>query len=185
MDARCENSTAERYGGEHEEKPVSTHVSPPVGRLAQELHRRIAASIGSNLLGSMDPNDSTHGRPHAWDHPAPSSAAESRRRMQAGDFTWIQQLHDEQAARFKAELWRRLQLMPAGQRIRNLRSILGWTQRMAAAQLGISVRTVIRHEQGHHRTPWPRLSLLLRLRELESIYAGPIIAHRRHGSGHA
>ncbi len=107
--------------------------------------------------------------------------------MKAGDFAWVQHLRGEQAVHFKAELRRRLQVMPSGLRIRNLRALLGWTQRMAAVQLGISVRTVIRHEQGRNRHPqWPRLSLLRRLRELESDYAEELIAYlARGGREHA
>ena len=65
--------------------------------------------------------------------------------------------------------------MSSGLRIRNLRLALGWTQSMAAIELGISVRTLIRHEQGHHRRPWVRLPLLLKLGDLESAYAGEIL----------
>ena len=112
----------------------------------------------------MDPSYSSH-------------AGNGKLAMQAGDWAWVQDLRDAPSAEFKAELWRRLQLMPSGQRIRNLRNILGWTQSMAAGQLGISVRTLIRHEQGRNRTPWMRLPLLERLRELESIYAEQLIAY--------
>jgi hypothetical protein len=101
--------------------------------------------------------------------------------MQAGDWAWVQDFRDSQAAQFKAELWRRLQLMPSGQRIRNLRTVLGWPQSIAAKQLRISVRTVIRHEQGRNRTPWLRLPLLERLRELESIYAEQLISYLARG----
>jgi DNA-binding XRE family transcriptional regulator len=62
-------------------------------------------------------------------------------------------------------------LMPFGQRLRNLRLALGWTQSTIAARLSVSRRTVIRHERGHHRTPYVRLPLLLRVRELESVHA--------------
>lgn len=135
-------------------------------------------SAGSNLPRSMDPNYSTHTGPYPWDHPAPSSAG-SRPTMQAGDFAWIQAWHDKQAAKLKAELRFQLEVMPSGQRIRTLRAVLGWTQRMAAEQLEISVRTVIRHEHSQHRT-WLRLPVLLRLRELESVYAEQIIAYLTH-----
>ena len=39
----------------------------------------------------------------------------------------------------------------SGQRIRNLRIVLGWSQREAALHLGVSRRTIIRHEQGRNR----------------------------------
>ena len=71
-----------------------------------------------------------------------------------------------------------IERMSAGLRILNLRRALGWKQSIAALHLEISVRTVIRHEQGQHRRPWaPRLPLLRRLRELESDYAGEILAY--------
>jgi DNA-binding XRE family transcriptional regulator len=95
-----------------------------------------------------------------------------------GDFAWVQELRDEEAAQFKSKWLRRLDLVvPSGQRIRILRVVLGWTQRTAASHLGISIRTVIRYEQGHHRISWPRLPLLLRLRELESEHAQELIAY--------
>jgi DNA-binding XRE family transcriptional regulator len=99
-----------------------------------------------------------------------------------GDFAWVQELRDEEAAQFKSKWLRRLDLVvPSGQRIRNLRAVLGWTQRTAALQLGISVRTVIRYEQGHHRVSWPRVPLLRRLRELESDHAQELIAYLTRG----
>jgi DNA-binding XRE family transcriptional regulator len=148
--------------------------------------RRELGGMGENLPCSMDPNYSTGTRPYPWDRPAPvPSNRPSRPSMVSIDSAWVQQLRNEQGTQFKAEVLRRLQLMPGGQRIRNLRAVLGWTQRTAAAQLGISVRTLIRHEQGHHRTRWLRYPLLLRLRELESTYVEQIIAHpSRIGSAH-
>jgi DNA-binding XRE family transcriptional regulator len=95
----------------------------------------------------------------------------------ARDYNWVQDLRDKQAAQFKAEVKCRLQVMPSGQRIRNLRDMLGWTQGQAAKELGISRRTVIRHERGQHRTPWMRLSLLQRLRRLESEHEQQLTAY--------
>jgi DNA-binding XRE family transcriptional regulator len=83
----------------------------------------------------------------------------------------------EQPANLKAEFRGRLFVMTSGQRIRNLRGLFGWTQRRAATELGVSVRTVIRHEQGQRRTPSLRLPLLLRLRELEWDHAEELIAY--------
>ena len=80
-------------------------------------------------------------------------------------------------ARFRAELLATLASRASGWRIRYLRTVLGWNQRTAAAQLGISVRTLIRHEQGHHRTSNTRLALLLRLLELELTHANEILAY--------
>lgn len=139
-------------------------------------------SAGDHLPRSMDPNYSTGTGPYPWDRPAPApSSTRSRPSTVSADSGWVQQLRDEQAAQFRAEVLRRLCLMPSGQRIRNLRAILGWTQRMAATQLGVSGRTLIRHERGHHRTPWLRHSLLQRLREVESDHAEELIAHLARG----
>lgn len=69
--------------------------------------------------------------------------------------------------------------LPYGQRIRDLRKALGWTQHDAAKHLGISVRTVIRHERNQslrmHWTP------LWKLREVELTYAADLAVwlHRR------
>jgi DNA-binding XRE family transcriptional regulator len=82
----------------------------------------------------------------------------------------------------QAESRRKLQAMdrermPFGQRLREVRLALGWTPSMIADELGISVRTVIRHEQGSNRTGRPHLRVLLRLRELESRYAAEVLAY--------
>jgi DNA-binding XRE family transcriptional regulator len=61
-----------------------------------------------------------------------------------------------------------------GQRIRNLRVLLGWSQRAAARHLGVSVRTVLRHERGDSRRP--SLELLETVRALEDSHAEEIIA---------
>src|ERR1043165_9479746 len=63
---------------------------------------------------------------------------------------------------------RDIERMSFGLRLRNLRAALGWTESMAAIELGVNVRTVIRHEGDWHRTPFVRLRLLLRMRNLES-----------------
>ena len=97
--------------------------------------------------------------------------------MQAGQLAWVRDFRDALAAQLKAELRRQLHGMPSGQRIRYLRAVNGWTQQRAAVELGVSVRTIIRHEQGQKRHPWLRLPLLERLRELESIYAEQLIAY--------
>ena len=59
--------------------------------------------------------------------------------------------------------------LPFGQRLRDLRRALGWTQRELAAQLGISARSVIRYEQG--RSAPLQSHTLLALRRLESAHA--------------
>ncbi len=62
-----------------------------------------------------------------------------------------------------------------GQRIRNLRMVLGWSQREAAEHFGVSVRTVIRHERGDcFRPRWP---LVQKVRGLEADNAEELIAY--------
>ena len=82
----------------------------------------------------------------------------------------------------QAELQRQLremgrEQMVFGQRLLEVRRALGWTQYMAAEELGISVRTVIRHEKGQHSTPQVPLSALLKLRDVESVWAEQILAY--------
>jgi hypothetical protein len=67
--------------------------------------------------------------------------------------------------------------MPFGQRLLDLRRALRWTQREAAAHLGVSVRSVIRHERNQsHRAHDP---LDQRLRELEAVYARDLACYAR------
>ena len=56
--------------------------------------------------------------------------------------------------------------LPFGQRIRELRRDLRWSQREVASQLGVSARTIIRYEQG--RSAPLQSAPLLALRRLES-----------------
>ena len=106
-----------------------------------------------------------------------SSGATEHLRQPARDSSWVQDLRDEQAAQFKVALKRHLESMPSGQRIRLLRTVCGWTQRQAAIQLGISRRTLIRHEQCWHRRSWISVSLLMRLRQVESDHVEQLLAH--------
>lgn len=76
----------------------------------------------------------------------------------------------QRARRALAELPLRLNIMPIGYRIRALRFALGWTQARAAGQLGISTRTVIRHEQGRNVVT-VRAKLFERLSRLEADHA--------------
>jgi len=69
------------------------------------------------------------------------------------------------------------ELLPFGQRIRELRCARGWTQHQAGCALGVSRRTVIRHEKGRSRRPW--WSLLETVRRLEEAYAGELDALSR------
>lgn len=101
------------------------------------------------------------------------------RKERGDDRTWVADLRNQQEVRFNAELKRGLERLPSGRRIYLLRTVLGWSQGQAAMELGISRRTVIRHEQGQHTHPWMRLSLLERLRELESTYAEQLATYLR------
>jgi DNA-binding XRE family transcriptional regulator len=56
--------------------------------------------------------------------------------------------------------------LPFGERIRDLRRALGWTQREVAVQIGVSARSVIRYEQG--RSAPLQFETLLALRRLEA-----------------
>jgi DNA-binding XRE family transcriptional regulator len=67
--------------------------------------------------------------------------------------------------------------MSSGEHIFALRKALGWTQEQAAAELGISRRSVIRHEQREYLRPRMRKSLEMRLRQLESDHAEQLVAH--------
>ena len=153
MDER--NEVASKHAGRPAEKP---------------------ANADSFWRPGTDPNYSSHRGDYPWSDPKTSSGSLGPT-MSGGDLAWSQAWHDEQAVQLKAELLDRLFVMPSGQRIRNLRAAFGWTQEMAALQLGVSRRTIIRHEQAHHRRPWPRLELLFRLRELESDHAEELIAY--------
>ena len=59
--------------------------------------------------------------------------------------------------------------LPFGQRVRDLRRVLGWTQREVAMQLGVSTRSIIRYEQGSSSPV--QSAPLLGLWRLESAYA--------------
>lgn len=65
--------------------------------------------------------------------------------------------------------------MPYGQRIRNLRMVLGWSQREAARQLQVAVRTVIRHER--EESFRLRLPKVEKLRALEDANAEELLAY--------
>lgn len=71
----------------------------------------------------------------------------------------------------------RWERVPFGMRLRKLRHALGWTQSMAAMMLGISTRTVIRHEKGQHRRRAVLTPMLLKLRALEAKWACTLVEH--------
>jgi DNA-binding XRE family transcriptional regulator len=106
----------------------------------------------------------------------PPPARIQRARQQVGQPAWVQRIREMQDAILRAELNVHLERMSAGDRIRLLRRVRGWTQQRAAHELGVNRRTVIRYERGQHRLPWMRLSLEHRLRELESISAELLVS---------
>jgi DNA-binding XRE family transcriptional regulator len=74
--------------------------------------------------------------------------------------------------------------LPFGERVRDLRRVLGWTQRDAALYLGVSARSIIRYEQG--RSSPLQSATLLALRRLESAHAQQLDAYNsRHQRAHA
>ena len=107
-----------------------------------------------------------------------SLRAQLHQRM--AEYERTQALRNQQSARSIPELPQRPILLSAGPRIRALRRALGWTQQQAAMELGVSRRTVIRHERGQHRRSETRQSLSQRLSELESIYTQRLLAHRSY-----
>ena len=92
------------------------------------------------------------------------------------DFAWVRTLREGHEGWFRAEFWTRLEAMPAGPRIRHLRRVFGWTQKRAADELGVSVRTVIRHEQGQRHRPWANSAWLWRLSKLERDHESQLFA---------
>ena len=59
-----------------------------------------------------------------------------------------------------------------GERMLRLRRLLGMTQKELALALGVSVRTIIRHERGQCNRSW---SLWERLREMELAHAEAVV----------
>lgn len=90
----------------------------------------------------------------------------------------LQAWRERQKAEIAQVLRNSVVCLPFGQRIRNLRSVLGWSQRQAAVHFGVSVRTVIRHERGE--SCWLRLPVLLELRALEAANAEELVAYLVH-----
>jgi DNA-binding XRE family transcriptional regulator len=62
------------------------------------------------------------------------------------------------------------QRLPFGKRIRNVRSAFGWSQKTLARVLGVSKRTIIRHEATVSHRPKPRIETLVKVRGLEEAY---------------
>ena len=139
--------------------------------------------VGIVSTSSMDPN---HSSPHTGDFPWTKKVAAQKPSgsvADAANVAWLQSFMDQHTVRLRAELQRELEWRPAGARIRSLRAVRGWTQCIAARELGISVRTLIRHEQSHNRYERLRSEPHIRLRELESTYAQEIIAHVTRSAG--
>jgi DNA-binding XRE family transcriptional regulator len=114
-------------------------------------------------------------RPHT--HPNHSGPALSSSSYPASepDYPWLREYKKPELRQPKPQPELQpvsRELMPFGQRIRELRRARGWTQRQAGYALGVSRRTVIRHERGRTRRPW--WSLLETVRRLEEAYAGEL-----------
>jgi DNA-binding XRE family transcriptional regulator len=107
--------------------------------------------------------------PHAASPPEKLSLSARLHQLRA-EYERTQALRNQQPAQSIPALPGRPVVLSAGPRIRALRRALRWTQQQAATELRISKRTVIRYERGQHRGHGTRSSLLLRLRELESIH---------------
>ena len=150
-------------------------------RMAEDFERRWGPDGGPSRLGQPAPTN-------AGPRPAAATDAPLRLAMPTippADLAWMQQLRSAHTARFQQELLATLASRPPGLRIRYLRAVLGWSQRIAATQLGISRRTLIRHEQGHHRTSSARASLLMHLGMLELAHANEILAYVARRREHA
>src|SRR5215467_12641801 len=140
-------------------------------RMAEDFEHRWGPDGGPSRLGQPAP---TNAGPRPWTPTIPPA-----------EVMWMQQLRSAHTARFQQELLATLATRPPGRRIRYLRVVLGWSQRTAARQLGISQRTLIRHEQGHHRTQSARASLLARVGMLELAHANEILAYVARRREHA
>jgi DNA-binding XRE family transcriptional regulator len=77
----------------------------------------------------------------------------------------------------RAEFMQHLTTAPCHDRLRVLRIAMRWTQRKLAQELGISRRSLIRYEKAQHRSPWPRRSVLLRLRQVEAEHEQQLLGH--------
>jgi len=174
-----EEAAAER------KRQEEAYAARPYKSLSEELHRLMALDApaaepgGRASAGIVNPKPAFPALHNTWTSPRAHRSPSSRRATgrPGNDFAWAQEPLDKQTAASKNQFLLWLIARPSGERIRTLRAVLGWTQRKAAAQLRISSRTVIRHEQGYGYARCPHQSLLLRLHELEEIYADPIMAY--------
>jgi DNA-binding XRE family transcriptional regulator len=85
--------------------------------------------------------------------------------------------NEQESTRLKEELHRRLNSFTPGQRIRHLRHVMRWSQRRAAVEMGVSRRTLVRHEQGQYGSRWTRVAMWMRLQQLESQHADRFVAY--------
>ena len=129
-------------------------------------------SLSERLKELMEAERS--GQPGAVPNYAPRTDRNPTR--QPSDFGWVRTLRDEHEAWFRADFWTRLESMSAGPRIRLLRQVLGWTQQRVADELGVSLRTVKRHERGQHR-PWANSEWLWRLSKLERDHESQLLTY--------
>jgi len=134
--------------------------SKPSGTLEASKTEPVYSWADPNRRARVDPSSSG---------PASSSSSYSATEP---EYPWLKQPVQRQP-----EPQRQLQPMnregmPFGQRIRELRRARGWTQRQAGYALGVSRRTVIRHERVITRRPW--WSLLETVRRLEAADTGEL-----------
>jgi DNA-binding XRE family transcriptional regulator len=117
--------------------------------------------------------EARQGQPAAVPNVAPPTNRKPT--TQPSDFAWVRSLREGHEGWFRADFWTRLESMPAGPRIRHLRRVLGWTQQRIADELGVSLRTVIRHERGQqHRA---NSKLLCRLSVLERDHENQLLTY--------
>jgi DNA-binding XRE family transcriptional regulator len=89
----------------------------------------------------------------------------------------VRVLQNQEQARLRADFMQHLATAPRHDRLRILRTAVGWTQSELASQLGISRRSVIRYEKAERRSPWPRLFVLLRLRQVEADHERQLVGY--------
>src|SRR5438094_10016590 len=94
------------------------------------------AYADSDWRPGMDPDYSEHIGPYPWDD-VPASGVSSSPPTQTAEIEFTTVATRKQRQPYHAALLRQLHLMASGERIRNLRFALGWTQATAAVRLGI------------------------------------------------
>jgi DNA-binding XRE family transcriptional regulator len=129
------------------------------------LHDTVPASIEHACTWEERRFGTCHCRPVATpvNEHSRRSAHKSDHQPDREELAAAEQNHAHRMAEFKHHL----ATAPCRDRLRILRTAMGWTQHELASQLGISRRSVIRYEKSQHGSPWPRLTVLLRLRQVE------------------